>query len=51
MRNAFKIILIASIVFSFLACASKEEVDPIKELFKEDKSLIPINTKELKEVK
>ncbi len=50
MKNILGIFLSIGIALSFIACASKE-ADPLKELFKDDKSLIPINTKELKEVK
>lgn len=50
MKNLSSILLSIVIALGFVACASKE-VDPLKEIFKEDKSLIPINTKELKEVK
>ncbi|BDB64847.1 hypothetical protein T36_1304 [Helicobacter cinaedi] len=50
MKNILGILLSVGIALSFISCASKE-TDPVKELFKNEKSLVPINTKELKEVK
>lgn len=52
MKKILNVLCIVILIgFGFVACASKEPIDPYKELFKDDGSLIPINTKEIKEVK
>ncbi len=54
MRRDLQSILLGSIVAVLLvACSSKEskEVEPYKEIFRDTHTFVPINTKELKEIK
>lgn len=44
------ILIVVLSAFLFIACSSKE-VNPYDEIFKDKHKFIPINTKELKEIK
>mgnify|MGYP004696327985 CR=1 FL=1 len=51
MRRDLQSILFGSIVAVLLVACSSKEVDPYKEIFRDTNTFVPINAKELKEIK
>ena len=51
MKSLLKMTLVAVLGGFILTACSKKEVNPYDEIFKDKHNFVPINTKELKEVK